>query len=294
MSRVEEDVDMEDMEDAFIAAPPAIIIDEQKMTTQGTESLVSSLVSRVKFLEDQNQNFHEQNMHYQKELQKVRKSEENYKEECEKLKMQIQSMMGALNKRFSPAQLKIILEEAIKPQWDDDVLQKSFTIISNAGERNYQMMRQFLPLPAPSTVYNHLRTFSSAFEPGLLDINIEIMKLKYDALNLPPVNKYCLIGMDAKQIVTGIQVNPSTKERVGIATVEPSEKSMEKNPEDMASQAVIFLAMGLDPRVKEVVGYELTTDSSNPESLKEKLFRVLREIEQKAGVKVRFLNFKVF
>jgi hypothetical protein len=113
-----------------------------------------------------------------------------------------------------------------------------------------------------------------------------MLRQKFESLNLLPSQHYLAIGFDAKQIVTGIQTNASTKERTGVATIEPTLKTLEKNPQKLASHAVIFLAMGLDPRIKEVVGYELSTDSCDAESMKEKLFDVIKKTEDVTGQKV--------
>lgn len=218
--------------------------------------------------------------------------------EMEDLKQQVSSMESALSKWFSPAQIKVLLSDAKGPKWDDDALQKSMTIISNAGERNLELIRKYIPLPSSSTTYRHLSKFSKYFNTGFLHLNARMLKEKYDSLDLHPSQHYLAVGFDAKQIVSGIQINSSTKERTGIATIEPTPTSLEKNPHKLASHAVIFLAMGLDPRVKEIVGLELATDSCDPESMKIKLFDVIKKTEDVTGQKVGsleiFPHFKNF
>jgi hypothetical protein len=212
---------------------------------------------------------------------------DEYQSDNDALKSELEAMKLALHKWFTPAQIKVLIYDAKGPKWDDDALQKSMTIIANAGERNLELVRKYIPLPSSATTYRHLSKFSKFFTTGFLHLNAHMMGKKYESLDLLPSQHYLAIGFDAKQIVSGIQINPSTKERTGIATIDPTLKVLEKNPQKLASHAVIFLAMGLDPRIKEVVGYELSTDSCDPESMKEKLFNVIKQTEEVTGQKVR-------
>jgi hypothetical protein len=133
-----------------------------------------------------------------------------------------------------------------------------------------------------------MQKFSKYFNTGFLKLNAQMLREKYESLDLLPSQHYLAIGFDAKQIVSGIQFNPSSREKTGIATIEPTAITLEKNPQKLASHAVIFLAMGLDPRIKEVVGFELAADSCDPQSMKEKLFNIIIQTENHSKQKVRF------
>lgn len=234
---------------------------------------VDCLFSKIKQLEEENKTLH--------------KMLEDSQTEKEYYKCRLKNMRQLLQKWFSCTQLNILFGEIKNPMWKNEDIQKSITIISNAGERNYELFRNYLPLPSSSTVYRHLQWFNQFFNTGILDLNIRMLKEKYERLNLPAVQQYLAIGFDAKHIVPGVQYDQSTHERTGIATITPTAKALKNNPQQLAKNAVIFMAMGLDPRIKEVVSYELSAESCDAVSLKGKFNNAIIITENRTLLKVR-------
>lgn len=244
------------------------------------------------FLEDAHDEKSVENLRERiKELEKINcqlaKCADTLNAENEDLKSDFKAVENSLSVWFSPSQMKVLLDGAKGPKWDDDAIQKSMTIIANAGERNLELIRKYVPLPSSTTTYRHMQKFQKYFNTGFLQLNAHMLKEKYESRNLLPSQHYLALGFDAKQIVSGIQFNASSGTKTGIATIEPTPITLEKNPQKLASHAVIFLAMGLDPRIKEIVGFELAADSCDPESMKEKLFNVIIQTENHSNQKVR-------
>lgn len=203
------------------------------------------------------------------------------------LNKEMTKLMLGLQKYFEKDQIEMI-KGKIKVRWSNKTLRKAIRIKIAGGYKMLNILRnKIVPLPAPSTVQEHLSELK--FEPGILHFNLNVLKQK--CANLKPEQKCFIIGFDEKSLIPGVQEDTSTHKRVGTATVEPTAKHLLKNPKKIATHGLIFLAGGLYPRIKEVVDYEFTTNASDPNSMKKKLFEIICATEREGNVFVSGICF---
>lgn len=215
--------------------------------------------------------------------------------ETSKLKIKITTITSLNNtlkkglvKYFSPAQMKIFMG-AKRVTWDFQTMKKAALIKVSCGNRKLDMLRGFFPFPSSRSVRVHLNKIP--FEPGIQKFNLEVMKTQCESLELANHEKNFLIGFDCKSITPGVQEDPSSGKRIGHATIEPTEKHLKKNPEKLASNGLLFLAMGINPRIKKIVDFEFVCDSVNPKALRQKLDEIIIQTEKIGGVRVNGLCF---
>lgn len=196
-------------------------------------------------------------------------------------------LMTGLRKYMGHDQIELI-KGKLKVTWSNKTLRKAIQIKLAGGAKLLNILRQkIIPLPAPSTIQQHLSELK--FEPGILHFNLDVLKQK--CASLKPEQKCFIIGFDEKSLIPGIQEDTSTHKRVGTATLDPTAKHLLKNPKQIATHGLIFLAGGINPRIKEVVDYEFTTNATDPESMKKKLFEVICATEREGNVFVSGICF---
>lgn len=92
------------------------------------------------------------------------------------------------------------------------------------------------------------------FKPGVLKQNLQSIAI--DTFNYLPSQKRFLILFDEKSIVPGLQQNVSTDEMIGYTTLPCSKEK--------AVNAMVFLAAGVELRLKKIVAYHLVGKSIDP------------------------------
>jgi hypothetical protein len=196
---------------------------------------------------------------------------------------QLKKLSVALEKHFTKNQIDVLMGKKIR-RWDTESKRKAILIKQKVGDRNLKLIRKLgFPIPSLTSTKRTLRKLP--FMPGLSSFNLNVLKKEYE--QLPDTQKNVVIGFDGKHLVPGYR----HQEELGKATIEPSLKSLQKNPEKIASQAVVYLLMGLNPRIKRIVDYEYVTDSTDPQAMLDKTLEVVKETEKQCGVKVRGIVF---
>lgn len=208
--------------------------------------------------------------------------QEKYSEEREKY----QNYMKRQRKWFGDAQIRIFQGEKM-PNWDSETLKKTFLLKVNAGDRILNMLRNlFLPLPSPATIRRYLAEIP--FSPGVQNLSLSILKEELEAYEVPPCDRRVMLGWDEKSIVPGIQHDPSTGTEIGYATLESTQNQLAKNPHQIASHGLVFLAslLSSNPRLKHIVDYEYTTNATDGKAMKDKIIEVIKKIEEIGKVRV--------
>jgi hypothetical protein len=220
----------------------------------------------------------------QRENMELKESEKIWKFKYDEKVKEIENIESRLSRYFGDTQMEIIHGKDKAP-WDNETLEKMAALKENIGERNLEMMsKHYFPAPHPSTIRRHLKDFK--FKAGLQTLNMRVLKRKSDIMDLHDHQKKILIGFDEKQIVPGVKFDPSTRQRVGFATLDSTENQKAKNPNNLATHGQLYLAMGLNPRFKEIIAFDYTSNATDPESTKKRIFEIIIQTEKESGMKV--------
>lgn len=232
---------------------------------------------KLKELQDENQML-------KQELKKSQQNTRQWKTLNSIHKSELEKIDKNLSNYFGPAQREIINGKK-KVRWDIPTLEKTAALKANVGDRNLEMLgKNFFPTPTPRTLRLHLSEYK--FKPGTQEVNMKVLKRKVDVLNLAHYQKKMLIGFDEKSIVPGVKYDPSIRERIGYATLDPTAAQKSKNPSQIATHGQLYLALGLNPRFKETLGYDFTSNSTDPAAMKKRLFTMIIQAENETGLEV--------
>lgn len=148
------------------------------------------------------------------------------------------------------------------------------------GKTTLDMVRtQIIPLPSLNTCNRRIKDIQ--FSPGILDFNLHLLEEK--CKNLAPVQKNFTIGFDEIGIIPGYALDPSTKQHMGNVTL--------PEKENWANLSLVCVAMGFEPRVKQIVAYHFTDKTTTGDDMKEFIFLLIRRMESCCGIKVRAISF---
>lgn len=168
--------------------------------------------------------------------------------------------------------------------WDNESVKKALLIKIRGGKRVLDFVRNScVPLPTAVTLNRRIKEIS--FSCGILFFNIEVLKAKCESLE--GNERHFGLCFDEKAIIPGQTFDPSSNSYIGKPTMKVSASV---NENQLANHALVFIAMGMDPRIKEVVSFELTGSSTSGKEMKEYIFNVISEIESKAGILVDFIS----
>lgn len=252
--------------------PKICIIQDQHLSID--QKVIQDLTNSIQKLTKDNEKLH-------KDLKRSAHDGLIWRNKYLTVNLKLTKILTGLKNHFSDSQVDSLMGKKIR-NWDNNSKRKSILIKQKAGDRNLNLIRKLgFPLPSLSSVKRTLKPLD--FKPGILNFNIEVLKHEFEQLSSE--SKNVVIGFDGKHIVPGF------KDGFGKATIEPSSNNAKKNPQKIASQTLVFLLMGLNPRIKRIVDYEFITDSCDGKTMLEKTLEVVSESEIQINVKVRGLVF---
>lgn len=224
------------------------------------------------------------------DLQKLQKENINLKTKVTKLKLK-NSMLNSKNLRyqkgvekyFSPSQKEIFLG-AKKVKWDPIIMKKAAILKVTLGNRKIDLLRNFFPFPSSRCLRDNMAKIP--FEVGLQEFNLQMLKVEIEKKNLKKFEKSFVLGFDCKALMPGLQYDFFSQKHIGFSTLEPSEASLKKNPQKIATQGLVFVLLGMNPRIKKIADFEYVCSSIKPEAMMEKLIEVIMESERISGIQV--------
>jgi hypothetical protein len=217
------------------------------------------------------------------EVKNLKQENEKVKIENATLKEELENLKSGLEKFFSTSQMKL-LKGAKKVVWDEETLKKAVLVKTICGNRKMEFIRTLLPFPTSKTVRWHLAKIP--FDIGIQLFTLEILKRQCDELGLQNFERQFVLGMDCKALKAGVQTDPSTGQKIGFTSVTPTQACLKKNSLKIATNAQVGLLMGLGPRIKKVVNFELVAGASEPIEMAAKVKNVLKETEERGGVQI--------
>ena len=130
---------------------------------------------------------------------------------------------------------------------------KEFALtLSYYSPKAYKYVRSIIPLPHPSLIQKWARNVNC--EPGFIGESFKILE---DQAKINEEKKDCCLVLDAMAIRKQIQWEPANNRYSGFADYGPLEA-----PKIVASEALVFLLVGLRSHWKQPIGYFLT-DKAN-------------------------------
>lgn len=154
-------------------------------------------------------------------------------------------------------------------QWDANTIKKAILIQSIGSTRVLNYCRKNVaPLPCDRTLRSILQNLS--LKPGILHEVISILNTELE--HFTPSQMRMGIVFDEKALVPGESIERMTKNYYGKVTLPPGE--------DYADNVLVFLLVGIEIRVKEIVAYHFISKKSNADSLARFLKELIRTIEK--------------
>lgn len=207
--------------------------------------------------------------------------------EAEKAHLQKQ-LKGVLN-LFDQEQINLLNGEKKKIRWSPKALQKAIHTRYVCGSAGYEHLRsQGYPLPSSRHLAHSLSSLK--YEPGMLEENWKLLKLKVD--KMPANQRHVSLVLDEMSLQSKIEFDPSSQTISGMATIPPSEARKPKKTsgekddyEDVAVQTLVFMLAGLKTRFKMVVAYHHTTKSYAAEPVKNLILDII-ERAKSIGLRV--------
>lgn len=183
-------------------------------------------------------------------------------------------------------QLKMINGKK-KVGWKNESIKKALLIKIHGGKRVLDLVRNTcFPLPSAETINRRIKDLE--FSSGILLFNLEVLKAKCQYLD--STQRHFGIVFDEKAIVPGLELNNSTKQFVGNITMELPNHIKQQQ---LASHGLVFMAMGVDPRIKEIAAFEFTGSSTCPRAMKSYLFNLIIKIENICNISVDFISLDI-
>jgi hypothetical protein len=265
-----------------VKKPKVNILSNEKLRMDS--HIMDSLYDTIRDSRQELLKMHNHNKELTSQLQIVEESEKKWKVRYHTKVQEVEEIDKKLSNFFGDSQKEIIYGMT-KPRWDTPTLEKMAALKENIGDRNLAMMsKNFFPAPNPSTIRRHTQNLK--FTAGIQTLNLRVLKRKGEILELAEHQKKLLIGFDEKAIVPGVKYDPSTRQRVGFATLDSTDRQKAKNPDNLATHGQLYLAMGLNPRFKEIIGFDYTTNATDPESTKKRIFELIIKTESETGMEV--------
>lgn len=202
--------------------------------------------------------------------------------ENEKLKNKLNFINNRLKVHFEEDQIKALMGEKVS-EWSEATLSKALALKVRGGNNVLDFVRkEFVPLPSSRTCNRHLENvpFMSGFQISSMKI------LAHKIAGLPREKRKFAIVMDEKAITPGMKFDPSSKTFIGKATIQTTAAHLKKNPEQIATHVLVFQLVGLNVRLKDILGYEFTAGATDGEALAEKLIQAIFIAENTAEVEV--------
>ena len=190
-------------------------------------------------------------------------------------------LLDSLKLYFEDDQLKSLQNKSLSvKKWTNSTIKKAIMILSLGSSRALNYCRKFIaPLPCDRTVRRHLESF--VIQPGILDIVIDVVRLKVE--NFTPTQLRMGLVIDEKAIVPGESLERKSKEYIGKATLPPGNL--------YADNVLVFLLVGIEIRVKEIVAYHLTTKKGDAEAQTKFLLELIKYIENNTDIKIDFITY---
>lgn len=163
-----------------------------------------------------------------------------------------------------------------KVKWDNESIKKALLIKIYGGKRTLDLVRdKCVPLPSEVTINRRIKDLE--FSSGVIHFNIEILKAKCE--NLTNEERHFGLVFDEKAIVPGLELNNNTEHM--------------QEQKQLASHGLVFMTMGVEPRIKQVVAFEFTGSSSCPRAMKVYIFDLIIKIENMANIFIDFLSLDI-
>lgn len=196
----------------------------------------------------------------------------------------LKNLVKNLSKYLSPEQIEIINGKK-NVVWSNECVRKSLLVKIRGGGRVLNYVRQnCIPLPCSSTINRRIKDID--FSTGILYFNLQILKAKCESLDFNE-KRFGLV-FDEKAIIPGIQKDQTNNVHIGKATIKaPSHKTTD---DQLANHGLLFMVTGIDPRIKEIVAYELTGASTCPIEMKTYIFKLICEVENISKIFIDFLS----
>ena len=199
------------------------------------------------------------------------------KKKSRRLKMKNSLLVKELNdlkkgmrKYLATDQINAMTKKKIKG-WSNSTIKKAIIINQKGGKNLLNFIRNnVVPLPTVQLLRKRVNNFD--FKPGILAKNLQ--SIANDTSGFSPSQKSFLILFDEKAIVPGLQQN-SLSEIIGFTTLPRSK--------DKAVNAMVFLAAGVEVRLKRIVAYHLVGKSINSLLLHAFLLELIIAFEQITG-----------
>lgn len=157
--------------------------------------------------------------------------------------------------------------EAKISKWSDESLIEGFQSKFDCGSKAYEEERKKRRLPSSRTLREKLQPLR--LESGTLKEIIKLLKKKVSAMN--DLNKDCVIVFDEMAIQPGVNYCNNLKQYIGDVTL-PQHSGT-------ANHLLVFMAVGLRERWKQVVAYYFSSDIINNGCLKDILFGLVEDLE---------------
>lgn len=204
-----------------------------------------------------------------------------WKSEYETLKSESEEFKQNVMKFLNNDQIKALKnpENQIK-NWGSDAVKKAIMVKSLGGSRSLSFCRKYVaPLPSNRTILRHLEDFKVS--PGILHEVIDMINMKVSEFS----ETQCHMGilLDEKAIVPGSSMDRKTKEYYGKCTLPESDQ--------YADNVLVFLLVGIEIRIKDIVGIHFTDKKNNSKEQADFLMELISVIEIKTSIKIDFVVF---
>lgn len=168
--------------------------------------------------------------------------------------------------------LKLFREEQPEARgspWGKETIETALQLKFACGENGYNLLlKNKLPLPTLRTLRHRLVDLK--FDTGISDDMFEFLKLKTP--NWKPIHKICALSFDEMSLVEDWKYDVSTNKFFGNTTFPDEHFDKEK-----ATHALVFMLGGVAGRWKQVVAYEFTCNSTNPNVYKEIILKIINK-----------------
>ena len=260
------------------------------------------------------------NIHRQlrvKDQQKIELLEKKNKD-LELVIANLKDSFSKLDKVFCPEQIDMIVGKIKQPrEWSDKAIHRATNIRYMCHESGYEFLRSVgFPLPSQSSLLVRLAYLQ--FSPGVLEDNIQLLKMYLDALPNGH-NRHALVCYDEMSIKEGLEYNPTrqqitgfiniprpppkkTKIKIDLDLADIIEDDFDDNDDDddddklleekfrlIANNVCVFMICGLDTRWKIPLAYFFTGHSFEARPMKEYIIKMIRAARGIAEINTKVL-----
>lgn len=221
-----------------------------------------------------------------KQLQSQIKISEGWRIKYAKLQKQFSAFNKSLGNYLSKEQIETIQGKK-NVKWSNGAIKKGLLLKIRGGSRvlNY-VRKKVIPLPSVPTINRSVSELN--FSSGICEFNLEVLKAKCESFK--PAERRFGLCFDEKALIPGIRFDPKTQKPIGKPTMALSSK-VDQN--QLASHGLVFLIMGMEPRIKEIVAFEYTGSSTCGIAMKKYIFDLIIHVENVSNVYIDFLSIDI-